>query len=239
MNHTTKPLDYTRATQLFDLSLAAEQRVRGSIREAMRKTGLGDVVSASTGVLEAIASGERVWLTSDLHLGHRNILKYGQRHHRDLDHMNQDILDRLRRNVRPDETLIVAGDLMFGDHPELLEALSGVSERVILVVGNHDFTSGGNFKFPKHHFAAVVPFLFWHWEGQDCLVTHFPVPTSMPVSVPASLPEGIRFDTALPPGGPMLVNYHGHLHLETVASDHARVDHVNVCYDNLRGMLCL
>lgn len=227
MNHTTKPLDYTRATQLFDLSLAAEQRVRVSIREAMRKTGMNDVVSASTGVLEAIASAERVWLTSDLHLGHRNILKYGQRHHRDLD--------RLRRNVRPDETLIVAGDLMFGDHPELLEALSGVSERVILVVGNHDFTSGGNFKFPKHHFAAVVPFLFWHWEGQDCLVTHMPVP----VTAPESMPVGTRFDTALPPGGPMLVNYHGHLHLETVASDHERVDHVNVCYDNLRGMLCL
>lgn len=234
MNHTTKPLDFQRATQLFDLSLAAE-RVKPSIREGMRKTGLKDVISASTGVLESIASGERVWLTSGLHLGHRNILKYGQRHHRDLDHMNQDILDRLRRNVRPDETLIVAGDLMFGDRPELLEVLSGVSERLILVVGNHDFTSDGNFRFPKNHFAAVVPFLFWNWERQDCLVTHMPVP----VAAPESMPVDTWFDTALPPGGPMLVNYHGHLHLQTVASDHERIDHVNVCYDNLRGMLCL
>lgn len=228
-----KPLSLESATHLFAMGLAAEARVKPVILDAMHRMALHDVEVASRWVVEALAEGRRVWLTSDLHFGHANILTYAARHHRDVAQMNADLLAMLRKQVGPEDLLVIAGDLMFGEDPAVLDALAKLSGSLILVVGNHDFDKSGVFRWPWRYFSAVVPFLYWRLSGQNCLVTHLPVPVEAMSGTDGYMGRAAQ-------GLSQVVNYHGHLHLQTVPVDQPeRLLHVNVGYDHLRGMLCL
>lgn len=233
MSVAAKPLNLESATHLFAMGLAAEARVKPVILDAMHRMALHDVEVASRRVVEALAEGRRVWLTSDLHFGHANILTYAARHHRDVAQMNADLLAMLRKQVGPEDLLVIAGDLMFGEDPAVLEAMAELSGSLILVVGNHDFDKSGVFRWPRRYFSAVVPFLYWRLAGQNCLVTHLPVPVEAMSGTEGYLGRAAQ-------GLGQVVNYHGHLHLQTVPVDQPeRLLHVNVGYDHLRGMLCL
>lgn len=233
-----RPLNRDSATHLFVMGLAAESRVKPVILDAMHRMGLHDVEASSQRVVAALAEGRRVWMTSDLHFGHANILTYAARHHRDVAQMNADLLAMLRKQVGPEDLLVIAGDLMFGADPAVLDTLATLAASVILVAGNHDFDKSGHFRWPWRCFSAVVPFLYWHWAGQNCLVTHLPVPVEG-LDVKDALSTDPRFSNPSQ-GLAQVVNYHGHLHLQTVPVDRPeRIVHVNVGYDHLRGMLCL
>ncbi len=236
------PLRLGSATHLFVMGLAAEARVKPVILDAMHRMGLHDVEATSQRVVAALAEGRRVWITSDLHFGHANILTYAARHHRDVAQMNTDLLAMLRKQVGPDDLLVIAGDLMFGEDPAVLDTLATLAAWVILVVGNHDFDKSGHFRWPWRCFSAVVPFLYWHWAGQNCLVTHLPVPVEG-LDVTREGKDALRAEPQFSnpsQGLAQVVNYHGHLHLQTVPVERPeRIVHVNVGYDHLRGMLCL
>ena len=233
-----RPLSLESASHLFAMGLAAEARVKPVILDAMHRMALHDVEVASRRVVEALAEGRRVWMTSDLHFGHSNILSYAARHHRDVAQMNADLLAMLRKQVGLEDLLVIAGDLMFGEDPAVLEVLAELSGSLILVVGNHDFDKSGIFRWPWRYFSAVVPFLYWRLGGQNCLVTHLPVPVEAVSVAAVSGTDGCLGRAAQGLG--QVVNYHGHLHLQTVPVDQPeRLIHVNVGYDHLRGMLCL
>lgn len=240
------PLRLDSATHSFVMGLAAEARVKPVILDAMHRMGLHDVEDTSLRVVAALAEGRRVWMTSDLHFGHANILTYAARHHRDVAQMNADLLAMLRKQVGPDDLRVIAGDLMFGEDPAVLNTLATLSASLILVAGKHDFDKTGHFRWSWRCFSAVVPFLYWHWTGQYCLVTHLPVLVPVPVQGldvtregKDALREGPRFSNPSQ-GLAQVVNYHGHLHLQTVPVERPeRIVHVNVGYDHLRGMLCL
>ena len=236
-NHTapeaSNQLSLASATHLFAMGLAAEERVKPVILDAIHRTGLADVEYASRQVAIYLASGARVWLTSDLHFGHSNIITYAARHHRDVAQMNADLLAMLRKHVRKEDLLVIAGDLMFGEDPAVLEGLAELSDSLILVAGNHDFDKSGAFRWPRRCFSQVVPFLYWNVFGQNCLVSHMPVPVEA-----MSRTDGYLGRDNLGLG--QVFNYHGHMHLKTMPVDQPeRIVHVNVCYDHLRGMLCL
>lgn len=78
------------------------------------------------------------YYTSDLHLGHKNVIHYCNRPFRDLDHMHDEIIKRWNRRVRPDDHVFVLGDFAFLK-PEvaqpLFDALRGHKH---LIMGNHD-----------------------------------------------------------------------------------------------------
>lgn len=79
------------------------------------------------------------WFTSDLHLGHANIIRYSQRPFRDLDHMNTVLLDALNTHAGPDDELWLLGDIALGRLEDTLPLLRRlVAGRIVLVAGNHD-----------------------------------------------------------------------------------------------------
>jgi calcineurin-like phosphoesterase family protein len=55
------------------------------------------------------------WFTSDLHLGHRNIVRYTGRPYPSVEVMDDDLIARLNRHVAPDDELWVIGDVAMGD----------------------------------------------------------------------------------------------------------------------------
>lgn len=78
------------------------------------------------------------WFTSDLHLGHRNILEYCNRPWSDVAEMNRGLIDGWNALVAPDDTVFVLGDFAMGTIAETLPLASELVGRKVLVAGNHD-----------------------------------------------------------------------------------------------------
>ncbi len=81
------------------------------------------------------------WLTSDLHLFHRNIIKYCDRPFCDEYEMNKHIVDTWNSVVKDGDRVIVVGDLTAGlsrRDQELKDIIASLRGNKFLVMGNHD-----------------------------------------------------------------------------------------------------
>ncbi len=78
-----------------------------------------------------------IYYTADLHLGHANIIKYGNRPFSDVEEMDNALIANWRAVVKPNDDIYVLGDLMFKcNYPEAyLKQLTG---KIHLIKGNHD-----------------------------------------------------------------------------------------------------
>ena len=78
------------------------------------------------------------WFTTDLHLGHRNIIDYCDRPFADADAMNRALIDNWNETVADNDTVWVIGDFALGKIAETLPRVTELSGRKILLAGNHD-----------------------------------------------------------------------------------------------------
>lgn len=92
-----------------------------------------------------------VYFISDLHFNHSNIIKYCHRPFRSVQSMNNALVRNWNQVVRPQDIVILVGDIAIGDHRVWLEKLNG---NIIVVHGSHD----GNVGVPRvyyHNFLIV------------------------------------------------------------------------------------
>ena len=76
--------------------------------------------------------------TSDLHLGHANIIKYCDRPYTSAVAMDDDIMDRWNEVVGARDEVWVLGDLALGHLDSALERVARLNGKITLVPGNHD-----------------------------------------------------------------------------------------------------
>ena len=81
---------------------------------------------------------KNLWLTSDLHLFHSNIIKYCNRPYSNCFNMNKDIIDTINKKVHQDDLLINLGDIGFNSVKYITDELSKINCDQIFVSGNHD-----------------------------------------------------------------------------------------------------
>ena len=75
-----------------------------------------------------------VWITSDTHFGHTNIIRYCSRPFKDADEMNRALVSNWNSVVQPNDTIWHLGDVTFGN-VKVLKELNGT---INLCLGNHD-----------------------------------------------------------------------------------------------------
>lgn len=80
----------------------------------------------------------RRFYTSDLHLGHTNIITYCDRPFDDPDHMNHELIQNWNSVVTDDDTVVVLGDFAMGKIAETLPLVAQLAGEKILLPGNHD-----------------------------------------------------------------------------------------------------
>ncbi len=78
------------------------------------------------------------WLTSDLHLGHANIIGYCDRPFDDVGHMDAELTRRWSERVAVDDVVWVLGDVAMGSIGRSLERIAALPGEKHLVAGNHD-----------------------------------------------------------------------------------------------------
>lgn len=81
----------------------------------------------------------KVFFTSDLHLGHENVIRFDHRPFISVDEMDSELIRRWNAKVSKGDLVYVLGDLIWksrnSDAHELIKSLNG---QIILIRGNHD-----------------------------------------------------------------------------------------------------
>lgn len=85
--------------------------------------------------IRTIFSKPKIFLTSDLHLDHTNIIKYCNRPFIKTEEMNRILVNNWNNVVSRNDTVYFLGDLSFGSTDYWLNQLNG---KVIFIKGNHD-----------------------------------------------------------------------------------------------------
>lgn len=80
-----------------------------------------------------------VFFTSDLHLGHQNVIKYTKRPFKDAEEMDRELIRRFNDRVKPGDTCYILGDFaLVKDAAKVLVYVKRMNGQKFLIRGNHD-----------------------------------------------------------------------------------------------------
>lgn len=80
-----------------------------------------------------------IWFTSDLHLGHANIIRYCNRPYQSVAEQDGELILRWNERVQNDDEVYVVGDFALTSSVERLRGwLQELHGKKHLVIGNHD-----------------------------------------------------------------------------------------------------
>ncbi len=113
-----------------------------------------------------------IYYTADLHLGHTNVIGFGNRPFSDVDEMDNALIANWRAVVKPNDDIYVLGDLIFRcKEPEAyLKRLTG---RIHMIRGNHDVFLKN--KALERYFVEICDMKTVADEGRRVFVCHYPL----------------------------------------------------------------
>lgn len=144
-----------------------------------------------------INEGKKIWIWSDHHFNHKNIIKFSDRPYHSLEHMAECFIQNYLDIVSEGDICIFAGDIVFGSTTNFNELIMNrfFKSYNILVFGNHDFD---NKKMKKLDFDETHLILNFKYKGKDIVISHYPF-----------FIKGKNF-----------INVHGHIHTHKSAFSH-------------------
>lgn len=176
------------------------------------------------------------WFSSDLHLGHTNILHLGDgRPFKDLAHMHATFMKNFWDNVAPEDELYLLGDIAMGVFEDSLKIVQALPGKKFLIPGNHDRvfpklnTESRISRFkPLYEEAGLEVLSLWH-EIQievdgvvyDVRLSHVP---SSPERYEGRA-DKLAFARPIDDGKFLI---HGHTHSSEKISDNPRELHIGV-----------
>lgn len=100
-----------------------------------------------------------IWFTADLHLGHRNVIRYSKRPFKDVEEMDEALVTNWNDVVRPGDSVYVVGDFSFHRREQSKQLFQRLAGQKFLVRGNHDKEDKVNalFGWVKDLYTVKVP----------------------------------------------------------------------------------
>lgn len=108
-----------------------------------------------------------IYLSSDLHFNHENIIKYCSRPFKDASHMNECLIATFNSIIGPNDLLIHVGDFAMGTKDKHQAFRYRLLFKIFNVAGNHDYKS--LVKFDK-----IFDRLKIKYKGKSILIQHVP-----------------------------------------------------------------
>lgn len=133
-----------------------------------------------------------IWITSDTHFYHENIINYEKRPFRDAEEMNESIIVRWNSVVKPDDYVYHLGDFGIAPKAQLVTICNRLNGKIFLVRGNHE---PGLNQILELGFVGVADKLTLQYKHWEFLMTHIP-----------------QADLIYDQGDHSLINIHGHIH---------------------------
>lgn len=120
-----------------------------------------------------------VFVTSDNHFGHKNIIYY---EHRDtqldisniVEHDNK-LIENWNKVVHKKDLVIILGDFSFHKASKTMDILNQLNGYKILIEGNHDCNYLKDKSFDKSLFLAIYEYKEFHYKGNHICFMHYPI----------------------------------------------------------------
>ena len=134
-----------------------------------------------------LKEGQKIWFTSDLHFGHRNVIKFCNRPFADIKEMGQKLIENWNYCVKGDDIVFVLGDTFwFNDSRGIKKTLSQLNGEIYILPGNHDdFSSYHRVDDPRIHLCEDIVALWmesendrgWDKKILEIWMQHYPMST--------------------------------------------------------------
>ena len=119
----------------------------------------------------------KIWLTSDLHLGHDRQFIWGPRGFNSVEEMNEAIVSRWNERVAPEDDVYILGDLMLGENEIGINYLRQLNGRIHVVLGNHDTPTRQAIYLEMPNIVEVEWAIMLNYKKYHFFMTHFPCMT--------------------------------------------------------------
>jgi len=80
----------------------------------------------------------KIFIISDTHFHHKNIIKYSNRPFKSVEEMNKEMIKRWNNKVGKEDIVIHLGDFALGSEKELKDLKDSLNGTIFLLKGNHD-----------------------------------------------------------------------------------------------------
>lgn len=119
-----------------------------------------------------------VWLTSDTHFGHINILRYEDRINKlgieTIEEHDKKLIDNWNSVVNKDDLVLILGDFSFKSAPDTEKLIKELNGDKVLIRGNHDIFLDDK-EFDKSLFKAVYDYKETKYNKQEIALMHYPI----------------------------------------------------------------
>ena len=129
-------------------------KCRSSLKRSMLSQDIGEEIKAPDkgvwGRIRDVFRKPRVFIISDLHLDHTNIIKYCKRPFSNAAAMNRALVSNWNNTIRNKDTVYYLGDLAFGRGSRSTDFwIKRLNGRIFFIKGNHD--KSDKIKFHDNH----------------------------------------------------------------------------------------
>ena len=116
-----------------------------------------------------------IFVTSDLHFGHKNIIKYENRPYENIEQMDEDLIQRWNNTVGKEDTTYVLGDFSWYKGEKTNEILKRLNGKKVLIIGNHDCNFLKDKKFDKSLFEEIEYYKELKYNKKIYVLFHYPI----------------------------------------------------------------
>jgi len=175
-----------------------------------------------------------IWLISDTHFGHANILNFKDRdgnlirgaRFSSVEEMNETMVENWNKTVKPGDIVYHLGDVFFGPKEDFLKLWKWLPGSKRLILGNHD---DAKFFVKNELVTKVTVWREFHEHG--LLLSHIPLdPSGLKRYRHGKWGDENAID---------LLNVHGHIHQNPSPTEHHRcvcVEHIDYTPINIEEL---
>ena len=115
-----------------------------------------------------------LYYTSDLHLGHANIIRHCNRPFTNADEMDATLIKNWNNKVARSDTVYIVGDFLFRAKRPAEEYLSELKGKKHLIIGNHDRYLE-NRDFDRRQFKWIEHYKELNDNKRKIILSHYPI----------------------------------------------------------------
>lgn len=117
----------------------------------------------------------KIYYISDLHYSHSNVIKFDNRRFKDVEEMNNVLIENWNSVVEKGDIVYILGDFCWSaKDEEWIDILNKLNGSKHLILGNHDFKRMSS--KVKKKFAGVYDYKEIKDNGRRVIMCHYPMP---------------------------------------------------------------